>query len=605
MRRAHFLTQPKSCEMPHSVIYTDTETKQRAIAKGAVRHELWFGWACFERTRRAGEWCEPEWFRYETPDDFWSWATHRARAHTKTYMFAHNWAFDAPVVQTFTQMPNRGWTLQRAVIDSPPVVLSWSKETTRIEMLDTLNWWRVPLAKIGDSLRLDKLPYPGRGASRDQWDTYCRRDVEVIRAVLRAWWSFLAREDLGSFSRTLASQAFRAYRHRFMDFPILIDSDQRALSLARDSYHGGRTECFQIGKVKGPIYAFDVNSAYPATMATHEYPAQHVRSLAHVRVSDLRRWLADYAVIARVKLQTKRRRYAHLHRGKLIFPVGIFWAALSTEDLAEAIDAGEVQACDEAALYEKAPIFARFVSELYALRLAAASRGDAVQTWLLKILMNSLYGKFGQRGRAWDVIGPAPDQSVKVWCEYDVVEGVYRELRQLGGVIQAMVDEGEAFDSSPAIAAHVTAQARAMLWRYIQIAGESEVIYVDTDSLYVTEAGAARLRPHEHPTDLGKLKQEGVYPWVSIRGAKDYETPKFKRIKGVSGKALWLDENTVQQEQWSSLVGLVRAGSLDAPITKTITKRLSRIYDKGTVGRDGRVLPIRLSEPDRPGTNDR
>ena len=60
--------------------------------------------------------------------------------------------------------------------------------------------------------------------------------------------------------------------------------------------------------------------------------------------------------------------------------------------------------------------------------------------------------------------------------------------------------------------------------------------------------------------------------------------------------ALWLDPRTVEQDQWSSLVGLVGLGDLTAPRTRTIRKALARRYDKGVVTRSGRVLPFTLAD---------
>jgi hypothetical protein len=219
---------------------------------------LRFGWSCFQRTRRSGQWTKPDYFRFTDPAEFWRKLIARSRQRSRVFVFAHNWGFDAPVLDAFRVLPELGFKLSYAIVEGPPVVLVFRRGKLTLELLDTLNWWRTSLAKLGESIGIAKLEMPRPGASRAAWDRYCRQDVEVIRRAVHHWIEFLARYDLGGFARTLAGQSFRAYRHRFMDAKILIDESQGALELARESYHGGRTEAFFIGKLREPVYCLDV-----------------------------------------------------------------------------------------------------------------------------------------------------------------------------------------------------------------------------------------------------------------------------------------------------------------------------------------------------------
>ncbi len=154
------------------------------------------------------------------------------------------------------------------------------------------------------------------------------------------------------------------------------------------------------------------------------------------------------------------------------------------------------------------------------------------------------------------------------------------KARQLGGLFQVMSSEGEARDSFPAIAAHVTAYARLLLWKLIKRAGLEHVLYCDTDSLFVDTTGASNLRSWVKPTQLGKLKHIGSWPWITIHGLKDYEYPGHVVRKGVRASAVQIAPNTFQQVQWSSLKGLLNTGDITAPSRKTITKVLKREYKK-------------------------
>ena len=596
MRRfSHFLKGNLRSEQVHSACWVDTETQERPLSDGGVEHRLVFGWACYQRTRRGGAWLKPEWHRFTSRAGFWAWLESRLRPRTRTFVFAHNWAFDAPVLGVFTDLLARGWMMTGAIIDSPPVIIKLRRDTMTLTLLDTLNWWRVPLKSLGESLSLPKLEMPSRRAGRAAWDRYARRDVEIIHAALHAWWVFLARYDLGGFAPTLASQAFRAFRHRFLSHPILIDDHTEALDLARRSLHGGRVECFRIGRVRGPVYHLDVNSMYPYVMHEHQFPTVLRLCARRVTIKECQTWLETMCVTADCSLRTEEPCYPSWIDNRLCFPVGCFRAVLSTPELRHAIAHGHLVAIHQAAVYERAPIFHRFIAEVYALRQEAAARGDEVNRYLLKILMNSLYGKFAQRGTTWETVGEAEDDDARVWTEIDADTGEITHFRQFAGQQQRRSRATEAFDSHPAIAAHVTAEARMHLWTLATRAGFANVYYCDTDSLMLNKDGARRLEPWIDPSRLGYLKLEARYPRLTLYGPKDYIAGSHRVVKGVRLTAQWIDDNTVVQERWSRLIGMIRSGRLDAPTTHQQQKVLQRTYQKGTVLPSGQVLPLRVT----------
>lgn len=597
MRRfPHYLRGNKSVELPHLLAYVDTETEDDRSDPSRQRHHLTFGWVCFERSYGDDKWIEPQWSRFETPDEFWTIIESYLRPRTKLYLFAHNWAFDGPVLKMFHLLPPRGWELTRAIIESPPVILRWSGERRTILCLDTLNWFKFPLAKLGKRVGIEKLTMPEKGASDEDWDTYCKADVQILQKTVRGWMAFIRTHDLGGFAPTLASQSFRAYRHRFMRHEIFFDDNEPALEISRDSFHGGRTEAFFIGKVDTPIYCYDVNSMYPAVMAENEYPIKLVSRTTHGTVADIGKWLKYYSVVARVRIEASEPRYAYWTGKKLVFPIGRFTTSLTSPDLRSALRSGELKACLDVAVYEKGTIFTDFVRELYALRMEAKKGGDKEATYFLKIFMNSLYGKFAQKGRVWETIGKATLDEWGVEFIIDRDAKTMRHIRRYAGIMQEKMRDEEGRESFPAIASHVTAYARAHLWRLISLAGLDNTYYCDTDSLYVNEAGSKRLQPEIGEDILGALKLEKVVSHGSIYGAKDYQFGEEWKCKGVRRKAEWKSPNVVVQEEWPKLQGLLLRDSIDAPLILKKEKHLSRQYDKGVIHPDGRVTPLSFND---------
>jgi hypothetical protein len=156
----------------------------------------------------------------------------------------------------------------------------------------------------------------------------------------------------------------------------------------------------------------------------------------------------------------------------------------------------------------------------------------------------------------------------------------------------------ESYDSFPAIAAHVTAYGRLVLWRLMEKAGKGNYFYCDTDSLIVNGPGLKRLRAEMSDTKLGKLKIVETMKRMSIYGLKDYETGQKIVTKGIRSNAEKLSEGVYKQDRWPSIQGMLRSGKSSVYTVEKTIKHLSRNYEKGTVLPDGRIVPFVLSLPD-------
>ena len=595
LRRPHRLPGNKSSETPSQCIWVDTETTPTLLDDGVTEaHHLDFGMACYRRRTPAGKWSRPEWFAFTERDSFWDWVISKTRAKTRLYVFAHNGTFDLPVLAAFTQLPDRGWLIHNAIVDAPPIDISWRKDKATIRFIDTLNIWRMPLAALGASVGLRKLKMPDQNASMARHRAYCRRDVKVIMRACLNWFAFLVDNDLGGFKPTLASQAFGAYRHRFMQQDIFIHSNERALAVERDSYVGGRCECFKLGEFQGEFYYIDVNSMYPSVMANNPYPYNNLSCYNNVKPSNLDRWRNGYAVIARVSLDTDQPDYPLVHDKKLIFPVGRFDTTLAGPEFWRAYDAGHVVKVHQAAVYHQAPLFTDFIDFFYSQRMAARSRGDAANTFNYKVISNSLYGKFGQRGRQFKIKEACDPDLVEITESIKYETGVVTTVRCFGGIRQVWVNDGEAFNSFPAIASFVASYARCVLADAIALAGRENCYYCDTDSLIINRVGWERISHLVDQDQLGAWSLDRILERLVLHGPKDYAFDDVWRTKGIRASATWVDDSTVRQDMFVGFRGLVRHGSLDAPLVRQVTKKLRRVYTKGRPTASGEVLPLEI-----------
>lgn len=600
MRRAHWLKPLQSQSFPSELVVFDTETVERPIDAVTVEHVLAFGWAMRCRVLKNGKWSKPEWFRFEDNHHFWDWLEQRCRPKAPIYAYCHNANFDWQVTAMCQTLPVMGWKCESAIIEDPPNYFCWRKGTKTLKLLDSFNYFYASVAALGEKLGLPKLEMPDTWSDRETGDAYCRRDCEIIMAMLQQWIAWLREHELGGLRISLAAQSMAAYKYRFMENDIFIDDNEQSHELARAAYYGGRTEAWTIGEIVYNVYDLDVNSMYPHVMRGNEFPTRLHGVYKRVTHAELSSWLDKYAVVAEVTLHTNEPCYPQRDGGRLTFPVGTFQTYLTSPELRHALEHDHIVSCSLAAVYDKAILFRAYVDEMYGLRREFIHAGDDVAVYYTKKLINSFYGKWGQRGSHEEIIGYTDDLSLRVEDEVDLDTGERYRIRYIAGVIMRRTISGESQYSHPAICAHVTAYARLLLWRLACEADIDNVHYMDTDSLHVSYEGMQNLRHHLSGDELGGLKVEKQIARAIYYGAKDYELDGVRRMKGIRAKAVQIGAATFEQEQWGSLRGACRDAWTGGPLVRRIRKSYTREYHKGTVTATGRVLPLWRS-PRKPG----
>lgn len=611
-RIQHVIRENKRSAIPSQVIYYDTETHLDKSQEGITVQNLWFGIANYADYGGHGK---EEECLFTTPEEFWSFVESKCRDSQKLVLLSHNQDFDFRVLHGFTCLAKRGWELTGLIHEQGKFIADYRKEESEsndgterrkkkkrnavyyLSVLDTLNWFKSSLAELGKTLKIDKLTMPeGEGLS-DNWITYCRRDVLILRRAFECFVKFLQDSDMGNFAPTLAKQASNAYRHRFMHYPIWVHTNERAISLERDAYYGGRTDCYYIGnESKGVYYKLDINSQYPFVMRENRYPSQLMGYRAVVDREYFESPPKNTTFIALCDIETNVRCVPHRYNNRLCFPVGRFTSALCEPEYRIAERVGAKLTVKRIAYYHTEPLFTEWVDSVYAMRRRFKAEGNKQYDYFTKLLMNSLYGKFGQRVDEWKIVSDIDPSENWTRTIEDFETGKIQKLRALGGKLWEKAGWKEGYDTMVAIAAFVTCYARCYLWRLIDTADLTNCYYSDTDSLIVNEEGFERLKPYCDREKLGYLKLEAIDFQITINNLKDYSFAGETVLKGVPRKAVQLDENSYRCEQWQHLSGALRDGSPERVIVKDVIKNIARTYEKGTVAESGRTVPFELNE---------
>ena len=599
-RVCHCIKPNKTSPQPRYVLFWDTESWIESNFS-AADHRFRLGWTALRRQRDNGK-PTYEWTFLDTPETFWHVLNSFGDANRRVWCLAHNIAYDLWMVGGLDAVYAHGYEVVNFYQGGPTTILRIKRDRRTVLFLDTLNWFPGSVAEWGAATGLPKLDTDTQDPDDEKVSVYCHRDVEILTRVFDAWAHLVAKHDLGSLALSVGGQAFNAYRHKYMEHKIYIHADEATLTLERDAYYGGRAECWWIGHLPPGRYTLlDVHSMYPYVMRDRSYPARLRHHYRKITLSDLADVTDRWGVIARVRVKIDAPVAPVKKDFHTFFPVGTFWANLTGPEIELCQQHGEILDVSEVSLYDMEPLFRNYVAELYRLRQGYRRRGKDLYANLVKKLLNTLYGKWGQKRSVWNKRANKEGRTPGWYLEhYADKPGTFYSLC-LGPEIFDLVEVTESPSSFPAIAAYVTAYARCVLWSYIEKAGYEHVYYMDTDSLLVDDAGLENLAGVIHPSRLGRLGIELQADKAEIRSPKDYQIGDRHKIKGLTRNARQVSDTDYDDLQWPKLRGLLEEGRTSGYANTIVRKQLRRNYCKGDVLPSGQVKPWVYAEGETQG----
>lgn len=450
-----------------------------------------------------------------------------------------------------------------------------------ITFIDTMNYARLSVEKMGkiiDLLKLEKPECLGRKPVNDnEWNElieYNKRDSEISKKFIDFLFSSFM--DIGASPRmTIASTSMSLFKNKYLDRDYFRHEIWALLELF-NGYYGGRTEAFSRGFIQEYNY-FDFNSLYPSVMR-NEYPNPNT-----MRISKVNSFfnILQYEGLSHVRISCPEMKYPLLPvkiGGKLIFPTGTFDGWYTHAELRKAKELGYTLMKVYKTYYykENCDPFRKFVDDMYNTRMKYKAVNNPME-YVVKILMNSLYGKFGQKFDNKENVVPE-----SVIDEDFLINNTILDRRNGFCRIKSRFNDPPSF-TVPIWAIYTTAYARLKLHECMLM---TNPIYVDTDSLITKE----EIRPSD---ELGKLKLEykiidGVIvkpKFYMIRGDK-FEKCRSKgigvKLTGLKFMSLVRDR-MITYEKFMKFKESIRRGFIPNEI-QDITKRLSlednkRVWD--------------------------
>jgi len=377
----------------------------------------------------------------------------------------------------------------------------------KIYFMDTLNHYNFGIKEQGERIGLPKLEMDTNNPE------YVKRDAEICLNHFKKYQVDINKHG-AEVNYTIASSTLNGFKrnHLLREFKKMPDN---ILTMHRKAYYGGRVEIFNmVAEAKGSnkIYSYDINSLYPYVMKVNQYPIPDSYYVTH----DIPAYGVVYCEIEYLKNVYIPFFPYRSFEGKLLFPLGRlkgWWSVVEIKyGLSEKLI--KVNKVYKAIGFREVDyVFTSFVDYYYQQRLNAQAKGDKFGSDILKIYMNSLYGKFGEKIESKTI------------------------FTQDGELIESFLDKVYFPPHTNYIMAlYTTAYARILLYKGLNqvLLKGGLLLYCDTDGIQYK--GKEGLLPVSKK--LGDYKLIGVYKKADFLLPKtyiltDFEGNEYVRVKGV------------------------------------------------------------------------
>lgn len=436
--------------------------------------------------------------------------------------------------------------------------------------VDSARLMPLPLKDLGETFGITKkvelhMSYDdlAKIENRDTMRRYLRTDcVSLFEAVGRMQSKINGLG--GQLGITLPATALDLFRRKYLKEDISTNRHWRACpeygvttskpdteacrgcmhEFIRGAYFGGRSEIFRmrfapyVEKVGNPddfetevedkidhALMYDFNSHYPNCMLA-AMPTGDAIEMEGLDEKAIYSNAKQYTGLVECDVEIPEACYLPplpvRHGGKLVFPTGKLRGVWDAAELSLLpLVGGRIVITRRSLWFENQSVFVRFVRALYRFRDKKQPGWTKGMDWIAKILLNSAYGKFGMRENRQRIL-VHPDSPAGLKC-IDIDSDVWSD--------EVYVSPSYIV---PQLSVHVTALARAGLWKMLKACLDrgGRIYYTDTDSIVCSGV--------ELPTggELGALKQEAVIRRAEFVLPKLYlvETDEDNKKKRREGK---------------------------------------------------------------------
>ena len=244
---------------------------------------------------------------------------------------------------------------------------------------------------------------------KDESINYCRADCQALHEVLTAFNELIFKEYKINIHSvlTLPSLAMKIFNVHFMIPNTIYRLRGRVEQAIRQSYMGGHVDVYKphnkigsfFGKFFRELYYYDVNSLYPTVMASTPMPiGKPTYFEGDIRLIDPNVYGFFYCDIVSpeyLEHPLLLRRIKTSGGIRTIAGLGSWSGWICSSEMDNALKYGYKFTIIKGYQFETGDLFTGFITKMYKMRMAFDKSHP--MNLISKLLMNSLYGKFGMK----------------------------------------------------------------------------------------------------------------------------------------------------------------------------------------------------------------
>jgi hypothetical protein len=232
---------------------------------------------------------------------------------------------------------------------------------------------------------------------KDETIKYCLQDCISLYQIIEKFNTLIFNKysmNIHNFP-TLPSLAFGIYRtHYLKDYKIPLITGQ-IFNDIKLSYTGGSTDMFKPYGTN--IYRYDVNSLYPYAMKNNPMPIGNIKffegNILEINPNAFGFFKCEITAPSNIKHPILQTKFDTGNDLRTISPLGTWTDVLFSEEIYNAMKFGYKFKILSGYTFDKEYIFNDYVNDLYEIK-QSHSKDDPMYL-ISKLLLNSLYGKFG------------------------------------------------------------------------------------------------------------------------------------------------------------------------------------------------------------------
>lgn len=581
-RVAHWVRRNETVRVPRRNIFLHVVPRARSTKGGSVRT-----WGAAVATFRAapkgrkGSECTEV---FASPDALWRAVSGFTAKGARTVLWAHNLGYDARLSDCLRLLPSLGWELLAHNLAPKGTWLVWGRSGVRLTLVDLSAVFPKLLPEIGKAfgLALPKRDILHETAERAL--ERCHAGELIVRTAATAYLQWIEDAELGNWQMTGAGQSYAAFRHRFLTHPMLVHDDPKALAMEREAMWTGRCEAWWHGTwLRETIDEWDFTASYASICAERTLPTKLIGPMPPGYA--WRRHLADerVALVARVTVDTPTPCVPCRQDGRILWPVGRFDTTLWDIEIAEVEKAGGTVTVHSGYLYRKTPALRAWAEWIIESLSVGPNEPTAWQKIIIKHWSTAAIGRFGMMYPVWEELATSPRIAVDRRTCIDLTSDEKYETIQVGHTLFRQNGTQEWQHSMPSITGYVMAAARIKLWHAMQALPDRAIIYVDTDSILVSDGMRSTMQQlAETPAGKG-LRLKRSWNGFAIYGPRQIITGTKVRVAGVPTTATRTGRHDFEGEVWESLAVAMKARRPDQVVTRD-RKWHAKGVDKRRIG---------------------